>query len=108
MEQCTVLGGHGGVDVEIPVGVLPNSPMPLLLSKGVMKEMKLLTDFVDNKMSTPRVREEGSFLQAKESCTGHLLLPMTKKTWQHDLRMEAEDVIHVNVPSAEVDSTSLF
>ena len=36
---------HGGVEVEIAIGVLPDSPMPILLSKNVLKDTKMITDF---------------------------------------------------------------
>ena len=91
---------HGGVKVEIPVGVLYDSPMPLLISRQVLKDMKLRTDFDDNKLTTPHLREHGQHLVARESCTGHILLPMTKKTWSADLHSD-EGGVHVNMSEME-------
>ena len=75
----------GGVDIEVAIGVLPDSPMPILLCKKVMKQMKLITDFSNNTITTPELRQEGKELHIKESCTGHLMMPMTKRTWNQDI-----------------------
>lgn len=89
---------HGGVDVEIAIGVLPNSPMPILLSKNVLKDMEMVTDFGKNQITTPQLRDEGRYLKVCESCTGHMLMPMTKKSWNADLKDKHTELIYVNVP----------
>jgi hypothetical protein len=94
---------HGGVDVEIAIGVLPNSPMPILLSKNVLKDMEMITDFGKNQVTTPQLREEGRYLKVRESCTGHMLMPMTKKAWNADLKDQQTEVIYVNVPGDKKD-----
>ena len=92
---------HGGFDVEIAIGVLPDSPMPILLSKNVLKDMKMITDFGRNQVTTPQLREEGQHLKVRESCTGHMLMPMTKKTWNADIKTELTDIVCVEVPDDE-------
>ena len=96
---------HGGVDVEIAIGVLPDSPMPILLSKNVLKDMKMITDFGRNQVTTPQLREEGQYLKVRESCTGHMLMPMTKKAWNADIKTELTDIVCVEVPDDEKMNT---
>lgn len=48
---------HVGVNVEIAIGVLPDSPMPILLSKDVFKDMEMITDLGMNQVTTPQLRE---------------------------------------------------
>ena len=84
----------------IPVGILPNSPMPLLLSKRVLKDMKMTTDLGTNNITTPSLRSKKQYVQARESCTGHMMLPMTRKTWSADVRPADEEgnQVQVNLP----------
>ena len=88
------------MDIEIPVGVLGDSPMPLLIGRQVLKDMKIRTDFENNVLSTPGLRDRQQHLVARESCTGHILLPMTKKTWLADLH-DDEGVVHANMSEAK-------
>ena len=92
---------HGGIDVEIAIGVLPDSPMPILLSKNVLKDMKMITDFGRNQVTTAQLREEGQYLRVRGSCTGHMLMPMTKKAWNADIKTELTDMVYVDVPDDE-------
>ena len=94
---------HGGVKMEIPVGVLPDSPMPLLLSRGVMKKMKIQFDFVEDRLTTPKLREQGAHVQARTCSSGHLLLPMTKAAWNEDYRGPDQEEDRAPVPSTGED-----
>ena len=90
---------HGGGDVEIAIGVPPDSPMPILLSKNVLKDMEMITDLGKNQITTPQLREEGQYRKVREACTGHMLMPMTKKAWNADIEKDSTDMVYVDVPT---------
>ena len=74
-----------GCDYEIEVGVLPRSPMPVLLSLQVLKDLKLKADFNNNTFTCPSLEEQGQALKVKTAESGHLLLPLTSQAWKEDL-----------------------
>lgn len=75
--------------------------MPILLSKNVLKDMEMITDFGKNQITTPQLREEGQYLKVRESCTGHMLMPMTKKAWKADIKTYLTAMVYVSAPDDE-------